>query len=538
MVKMIVPLNRLLLDKWFLRGAAMKTFLQYFGAFVLGVVCGFDRIRFKGSKRKLAYLDGIARFCFGNQIQYKSFVTYAKDITSTLTRALESPAKEAGIYRYLNSSLVRPEQVALEIAAQHPPTPGLIAVLGRVEPCKIIVMRGKKGLLEPRIEVGKCLHYYHYYWDEDFGLRYTRLQTWFPFTMHIGINGRDWLGQQLLKAGIAHTKKDNCFTWIEDFAAAQKLADDQLKTNWSKLLEGWARQSNPLEPTLFKEGVPYYWTAQEAEYATDFAFRSSEDLQRFYPAMVHHAYATLQSGDLLRFMNYKVRSSGKPWEKVLGEIKTTIKESVQGTCVRHRVIGNLLKMYDKQESVLRLETLISNTLHFRVFRTPEGADNNEPMRYLRMRKGVADMHRRAEVSQKINERYAASLATVEETRPLGELLKNLTQRTHAKGRSVRALNPLAQDDAAVLEAVSRGEFLIHGFRNRDLQAVLYGPSEEVRQRSRAAKITRLLGILRAHGLIAKVSKTHRYQLTEKGRISISALLAARHANTKKLLEAA
>src|SRR5262245_8705653 len=414
MKKMIAHWNRLLLHNRSLAGAVMKTFLRYFGAFVLGVLYGFDRIRFKGIKRKLAYPDGIARFCYGNQIPYKSFVSHAKDITSRLTHALEAPAKEAGIYRYLTSSLVLPGEVALEIAGQGPPKPGLIAVLGRVEPCQIIVMRGKKGLLEPRIDVGKCLHYYHYYWDKDFGLRYTRLQTWFPFTMHIGINGRDWLGQQLLKAGIAHTKKDNCFTWIEDFAAAQKLADKQLKTNWTKLLDGWTRQSNPLEPTLFKEGVPYYWTAPEAEYATDFAFRSPQDLQRFYPAMVHQAYASLQSGDLLRFMNYKVtRASGEPQHKVIGEVKTTIRESAQGTCVRHRIIGNLLKMYDKQDSVLRLETLLKNPLHFRVFRRPEGADANEPMRYMRLRRGVADMHRRAEVSQKINERYAASLATVE-----------------------------------------------------------------------------------------------------------------------------
>jgi hypothetical protein len=517
----------------------MKTFLQRLGAFVLGVLCGFDRIRFKGSKRKLSYADGIARFCFGNQVKFRDFVGYAKDITATLTHALETPAKEAGIYRYLNSSLVLPGEIALEMAGQHPPKPGLIAVLGRVEPCQIIVMRGKKGLLEPRIEIGKCMHYYHYYWDEDFGLRYTRLQTWFPFTMHIGINGREWLGQQLRKAGIAHTKKDNCFTWIEDFSAAQKLADKQLKTNWTKLLEGWARQSNPLEPTLFKEGVPYYWTAPETEYATDFAFHSPEDLQRFYSAMVHHAYATLQSGDLLRFMNYKVtRATGEPWHKVVGEIKTTIRESVQGTCVRHRVIGNLLKMYDKQGSVLRLETLLKNTLHFRVFRTPEGAADDEPKRYMRLRQGVADMHRRAEVSQKINDRYAASLATVEEPRPLGDVIQDVTCRTRAKGRSVRALNPLAQDDAALLEAISRGEFLIHGFRNRDVRQILFGPADQPRQRAQAAKITRLFAILRAHGLIGKVPKTHRYQLTQKGRTSISALLAARNANITKLLQAA
>lgn len=70
-------------------------------------------------------------------------------------------------------------------------------------------------------------------------------------------------------------------------------------------------------------------------------------------------------------MNYKVtRATGEPWHKVIGEVKTTIRESAQGTCVRHRAIGNLVKMDDKQDSVLRLETLLKNTLHFRVFRAP------------------------------------------------------------------------------------------------------------------------------------------------------------------------
>jgi hypothetical protein len=72
--------------------------------------------------------------------------------------------------------------------------------------------------LEVRIERGKCLHYYHYYLDPKFGLRYTRLQSWFPFTMHIGINGREWLAEQLKGAKIDYVKMDNCFTYIENFA--------------------------------------------------------------------------------------------------------------------------------------------------------------------------------------------------------------------------------------------------------------------------------------------------------------------------------
>jgi hypothetical protein len=65
-------------------------------------------------------------------------------------------------------------------------------------------------------------------------------------------------------------------------------------------------------------------------------------------------------------------------------------------------------------------------------------------------------------------------ASVEVGVPLGELTRALGQRARFKGRSVRALNPLAEADVALLEAISRGEFVISGFRNRDLRGILYG----------------------------------------------------------------
>ena len=76
----------------------------------------------------------------------------------------------------------------------------------------------------------------------------------------------------------------------------------------------------------------------------------------------------------------------------------------------------------------------------------------------------------------------------------------------------------------LLEAINRGEFMLNGFRNRDLRALLFAdaasasPEEAKRQ---AAKVTRLLGLLRAHGVITKVSKTHRYQVSAEGRSKVS-----------------
>jgi hypothetical protein len=150
------------------------------------------------------------------------------------------------------------------------------------------------------------------------------------------------------------------------------------------------------------------------------------------------------------------------------------------------------------------------------------------------------MARRAEISQAANERYLESLASVDETTPLEQLAGPLCRPVTWKGQRVRALNPLAKDDATLLQAVNRGEFLLHGFRNRDLVSLLYSsrrvPHEE--QRRRSAAVTRKLRLLRAHRLIKKVPHTHRYQLTEHGRTIITALLAAQQANTSQRLKAA
>src|SRR5207247_9188144 len=135
---------------------------------------------------------------------------------------------------------------------------------------------------------------------------------------------------------------------------------------------------------------------------------------------------------------------------------------VGGTCVKHRALHNGLKMYAKFGQVRRLENLLINVRDFKVFRMREGSTDG-PMEYLRLRKGVADMHRRAELGEKINERYAEALATVENPTPLGELVRDLGKRTTWKGRAVRALNPLAPADVELLEVINRGEFLLNGF---------------------------------------------------------------------------
>ena len=109
------------------------------------------------------------------------------------------------------------------------------------------------------------------------------------------------------------------------------------------------------------------------------------------------------------------------------------------------------------------------------------------------------------------------------------------------GRRVRALNPLAKEDSRLLLAINRPEFDINGFRNHDLRTLMFDQPASpttIEGKRQSTKITRLLRLLRAHKLITKIPKTHRYKLTKQGSRQIIAILTAENASTKTLTELA
>ena len=146
------------------------------------------------------------------------------------------------------------------------------------------------------------------------------------------------------------------------------------------------------------------------------------------------------------------------------------------------------------------------------------------------------MHRRAEIGQKIHERYLNALAVVDTDTSLEELIAKIQRPVIRQQRRNRALPPFREPDVTLLEAISRGDFLIQELRNRDLQKRLYSqPAKSTKQaRQRSAAVSRKLRLLRAHGLIGKVGAPHRYQGTDLGRHILPAIMAARKTTLKYL----
>jgi hypothetical protein len=477
-----------------------------------------------------------------NRILLKDFAGHVNGVTEQLKKASLVAGERAGRpMQYLTSPQVSKEEVARGIADRDGVKEGLVCTLTCVEPCKTfdIYRNADARKLELVMRERKCLFIYQYSIHPIFGFMNARIQTWFPFTIQVCINGREWLGRQMARVGIRFVSAGNCFPWVEDWKQAQSLLTQQLRTGWPDVLGGIARDLNPIHEQIFsKHPVDYYWSTYQSEWAIDIVFRNAADLRRLYPRLVHHGMTSFASGDVMRYLGKRVRLDGLVLGNFAGQVVSTLKERQEGIRIKHAVNGNSVKLYDKAfttlGSVLRAETTIQNGDDLRVYRTIEG-DPHGQKRWRRMRRGIADLHRRAELSRKAAERYLDAFAAVDDGSTLEELIHRCRKHTSWNGKRMRALHPFDQDQP-LFAAIARGEFVLTGFRNRDLQPLFFPtPSTSQREsRSRSAWITRQLRLLRAHSLITKIQGTHRYLLSDTGRKIVTAVLAALHATVRQL----
>lgn len=367
-----------------------------------------------------------------------------------------------------------------------------------------------------------CSMLYYYFMDRDYGLIHVKIQTWFPFTVQVYVNGHEWLARQLDKEGIAYRKVDNALVWIEDVPKAQTCADRFCRRDWPKLLDRFAERVNPLLKDWLA-GQSYYWALDQVEYSTDVLFHERSTLESLRSHLYEHAYLCFGAEQLMTFLGRKYR------ETFLGEITTRWYRRQPGAAVKHWIKRNALKMYDKDGLVLRIETVINNPREFYVHRHRCEHDRSTELGWFTMNKGVANLYRYAQVSRAANARYLEALAVVNDLGVGQRELERRCEPVEYHGRNRRALQPLSAADQALFAAALRGEHAIRGFRNRELSEHLFGPrsADPAERRRCCGRVSRLIGLLRAHGLIAKIPRSRRYRVTTVGQRFMSTALHLR-----------
>jgi hypothetical protein len=317
---------------------------------------------------------------------------------------------------------------------------------------------------------------------------------------------------------------------VDDWKRAQKLADGFTGLNWPRILECYARYINPLLKDLLY-GYQHYWVASQSEYSTDIIFKSSSDLKELFPRLLSHSTLCFGAKDVMSFPGRKL--TGHFLGEIIADMKDggSLRRRIPGARVKHHVKENWLKMYDKACSVLRIEMVINNPEEFKV-RKRFTLNNRRVMELVSMRKGVAYLFRYREVSGQANYRYLQALAVVGDLAPAIQRFDEIITRKETKSsRGVRAFNPLSRDDIQLFKAMMAGEHFIRGLTNSDIRTRLEGsphlrdPSNNPKGQS--AKVSRILRRFHTHKLIAKIPRSRRWRITDRGKQVMAASLALR-----------
>ncbi|WP_339138490.1 MAG: hypothetical protein WGN25_09375 [Candidatus Electrothrix sp. GW3-4] len=520
----------------------MKALIDRFSSSVKGVLSGFDRIVFKGWLLPLMSASQVMSFLSFKGVLNKDYknwmIAQTREIVNTADQYARdncgSPIIKIPTWR------IRKEELAHKRQQQEQIKTGLIGVWSCMESASSYraVYCKQAGFPQIKNYQTQCKHLYFYFDDREFGFMNIRLQTWFPYHIQMCLNGREWLRRGLEQEGIDFHVHGNKFLHIADYQKAQQLLDQQLNIRFTDILDGFTQRVFPGMEDILGPHFSYYWTLWQSEWATDLIFYNPDSIKDRMDTLLRHAHIIGTSTRVLRYLDRPLTKAGRPDGRSHDTVMTRLTDFNDGMCIRHWNDKNSVKLYNEQNNV-RVETTINDPRKFKVFRHKQGQDENEPKQRLPMRKGVMDIPLRASVSQDVNNRFMEDLATLEEKTPIRSFLDDLTVHITKNGRRFRGLDPVGKDQELLL-ALSDPAYMVSGLTNKMLRERLsstpFGSSRTDKQLS--AKISRHLRLLRSHGIIRKLPRQNRYQVTTRGMRLTNALNALLAASIENLLKIA
>ena len=348
-----------------------------------GILSCYDRIIITGTLPGLCYAGGMTTHLNAHGIRIFDYPRFAEPFRDQLRENAESISAENQLEIEFIKKIkqVRKEDRIQEIITERGDHPGLVHIFSALETCNTYKPWHNKqsGQTYLLADTGKCLHYYFYFIDEEFGLCYLRVPTWAPFKLQFYFNGHNWLASRLRREGIAYTLIDNAFTHIANWSEAQKLVDQFSVSTLHAALDRFAKQYCPV---VEKFQVQYHWSLMQVEYSTDIVFKNSAELPMFFDHVARQAVCAIKAGHIATFLGRKLDP------KYQDEVGSNFNTRIEGKRLRHSMGPASIKMYDKFGLILRIETTTNDVSFFNRHRAVEQRDGQTVFKLAHLKKGI------------------------------------------------------------------------------------------------------------------------------------------------------
>jgi hypothetical protein len=305
---------------------------QRYHSQIAGVLSCYDRVVIQGTVPGWCFAAGMTSYLKAHNIRIFDYPKFAQSLNEQVRENTNRLAAEHNLeIEFIRKiKAFRKEKRIKEIIKERGDHPGLVHIFSAMESCVSYRpwhdKKTGKTFLKP--DSGRCLHYYFYFIDKEFGLCYLRVPTWCPFRLQFYFNGHSWLAHKLKQNGIDHVLEENAFLSVADWERAQELSDNFRVENLHRALDIFALRYCPV---IEKHGLLYQWSHMQSEYATDLLFERQSDLSAIYEPLVRTAIHSVKPDNIASFLGHKLHPNYQ------GEMGNNFNTRILGTRIKHQM---------------------------------------------------------------------------------------------------------------------------------------------------------------------------------------------------------
>lgn len=337
-------------------------------------------------------------------------------------------------------------------------------------------------------------HYYFYCLDKEFGPFFIKFCSYFPYNARLCLNGHQYCKRQLEKRGIGFEASDNAILKCDDPKALQQIAEGLSAAKLNALLRRWLKRlPNPYTAKDQRAGYRYDLSILQAEFALTQVVDRPQSGRIFFERVIH------DNIDLGRPKNVQVIFDRRVIKTTPSRFRTRVitQGAVPSLWVDYK--SSTIKQYFKQGRAIRTETTVNNTRDFG-----------------RIGRRIENLPALRDVAFSANRRLL-HVQQLDHDPTLGQdEFDELTKPAAIESQRVSGLKFGDPVVLALLSALLIFRLLPRGFSNRELRdhvaQLLTCDADEFSPGQMSYQLRRL----RLKGLIQRIPKSHRYEVTEEG----------------------
>ena len=336
-------------------------------------------------------------------------------------------------------------------------------------------------------------HFYVYCMDGDFGPFFLKFCTYFPYNAKLCLNGHEYVKQQLANKRIRYEALDNGILSCDDPKRVQALCDGLSAEKIDGLLRKWFRKlPHPFTAKDRQAGYRYQISILQAE------FSLTQVLDRPVTGRVFFEEVIRENLDIGRPHQVQLIFDRRVSRRTPGRFRTRVITDGVVPSLHVDYKNSRIKQYHKEGRALRTETTINNTRDFGIGKL------------------LKNLPALRQVGFQANRRLL-DVQTISHDCSIGEdAFDRVVRPIEVDGQRASALPFGDARVQALLSVLVLFSFQLRGFTNQEMRALLAQLLGLDPTHYPVGRMTYDLRRLRLHGLIQRIPKSHRYDVTPAG----------------------